>query len=1056
MRPLTLTMQAFSSYGNQVTIDFQKPSQNLFLITGDTGSGKTTIFDAIVFALYGQASSVSNKKDGFELQSQYLDALPFVELTFSEQGEIYTVRRVPRHMQKKKTRAGEKKMTETVSLILPDGSEYSQNRAETNQKITEIVGLTQSQFMQVAMIAQGEFMQLLRADSGEKKLIFRRLFGTELYQNIVEELDSRRRAMETKMAKIRTECQTEIGHVLTPDFYEQAEELESLRAKILSADRLSSLDLEAMMAHLTILTGLLNNQYEKARKEAAEASLLRDRQRDALHQGTALSEAFRRLDAAKQELADCRQQQEAVEASRKLLQKITTAYEIRDRRQWLVTAEKDAEDTAADLLRQKQLLPGLADAQDRSARKLSSAEAEQTRAREAFARVSQKYETACLCFEKIRELTKITEEEQAHLENARAREEAAKQALTDAEAEEKEKQQLLEQLQDAPILYEKWAAGYESLQELKTALEEARDLEETCRRQEQQVTEARQIYNQALNAYLQKNQQYIDTQNAFLNAQAGFLARENLKPGLPCPVCGSIHHPSPCVLSEEHRDLTRETVDALLKEAEVLNKQQQTAAGTAQAAGEVLTEKNIQLSSRLQKLREKVSADLSPEADLTEISRILLAKEEKMDAEGKILKGNLTSLQKVTDFLKTQQEERKTLSEKQQKAAEAAAQAANALTQAQASLQTQERQKEFDSQALADQALAEARHQKEEAEQAAKQAKILSEADCADLQHCRTLLGQFEEALPGKQRALQEQEAAYQAILIKKSVTEQEWMETADAHRQEETESLEKQISDYDRKLSRAQGSFDAASAAVADQKEPDLPSLQQAAQQAQEVSDEISARLEDLKKYRDADQNTLLSLSPKMEERKALTEEFNRICSLYRRLAGKETGARMDIETYVQRYYLQRVLYCANQRFSEMSAGQFVLRMTDDDQAGEGKNRGLDLMVYSTVTGKQREVRTLSGGESFMAALSLALGMADQIQAGSASVHLDMMFIDEGFGSLDSHSRDQAVRVLKEMAGGSRLIGIISHVTELQTTIDDQLQVKKDENGSHAQWVLS
>ena len=138
------------------------------------------------------------------------------------------------------------------------------------------------------------------------------------------------------------------------------------------------------------------------------------------------------------------------------------------------------------------------------------------------------------------------------------------------------------------------------------------------------------------------------------------------------------------------------------------------------------------------------------------------------------------------------------------------------------------------------------------------------------------------------------------------------------------------------------------------------------------------------------------------------------------------------------------------------MSAGQFELRMIDLEKAGEGKNHGLDLMIYSTVTGKEREVRTLSRGESFMAALSLALGMADQIQENSAAINLDVMFIDEGFGSLDNHSRNQAAKVLQQMAGGSKLIGIISHVTELKQEIEDQLLVRRDENGSHVRWQNS
>ena len=163
-----------------------------------------------------------------------------------------------------------------------------------------------------------------------------------------------------------------------------------------------------------------------------------------------------------------------------------------------------------------------------------------------------------------------------------------------------------------------------------------------------------------------------------------------------------------------------------------------------------------------------------------------------------------------------------------------------------------------------------------------------------------------------------------------------------------------------------------------------------------------------------------------------------------------------MDIETYVQRYYLEQILYSANEKFYQMSAGQYELRLCDLEKAGIGKNRGLDLMVYSNVTGKEREIRTLSGGESFMAALSLALGMADQIQESSAAINLDILFIDEGFGSLDEHSRNQAVKVLQQLAGGSKLIGIISHVSELKQEIEDQLIVEKTESGSNVRWQIS
>ena len=203
MKPLKLTLQAFGSYGAKTEIDFSIPQQNLFLITGDTGAGKTTIFDALVFALYGENSSNTNKKASTDLQSQYIgrDVTPFVELTFSEkesgEEQIYTVHRVPHHFRKRlRGQGADIETKEELALTLPDGSNFNGKIGEINAKLQDIVGLTKEQFMQVGMIAQGEFMELLRLDSSKKKEIFRRLFDTEIFERIVAELKTPRCRMK--------------------------------------------------------------------------------------------------------------------------------------------------------------------------------------------------------------------------------------------------------------------------------------------------------------------------------------------------------------------------------------------------------------------------------------------------------------------------------------------------------------------------------------------------------------------------------------------------------------------------------------------------------------------------------------------------------------------------------------------------------------------------------------------------------------------------------------------------------------------------------------------
>ncbi len=267
MRPIRLTMQAFGSYGARTEIDFTRADQNLFLITGDTGAGKTTIFDAIVFALYGQASSSTNKKEGIELQSQYADMTsePFVELTFStgsgSAAQVYTVRRTPRHLRRKLRGQGTVEISRSVTLIMPDGTEYPQKEAD--EKLVEITGLTRNQFMQVAMIAQGEFMEFLRARSDDKRQIFRKLFGTEIYQEIVDELGRRRRDSAAGIAQIRTACQTEAGHIAVPQDHEKEAKVAELVERIRSADRLSVTDVEQLEVLLSELTADLAAREKK-------------------------------------------------------------------------------------------------------------------------------------------------------------------------------------------------------------------------------------------------------------------------------------------------------------------------------------------------------------------------------------------------------------------------------------------------------------------------------------------------------------------------------------------------------------------------------------------------------------------------------------------------------------------------------------------------------------------------------------------------------------------------------------------------------------------------
>lgn len=1096
MRPLRLTMQAFGSYGGKATlIDFTRPGQNLFLITGDTGAGKTTIFDAIVFALYGEASSGANKKDGAELQSQFVDydVQPFVELEFSEKNgentESYIVRRVPRHVRPLKRGSGVKEESGSVSLTMPDGTEYPQK--ETDKKLVEIVGLTKEQFMQVAMIAQGEFMELLRAKSDDKKEIFRKLFHTELFQRIVEELKSRGDELKTEIGRIRTACQTEISHIVVPEElkcgYEGTEVLRQLKERILDSDRLNAADMETLLTELKVFCEKLETGQEMAQKRYEEAGRLRDEKRDAFTGAQSLLRSFEQLESAGKTLAECAAEEAEIGKMVKLISRIHDAYEI----QGAYRRFRDAEVTVADIERnfkqQQDALPGLEEACEKAVRAEAQAKAAQDAQLEDFTKVSERVKKTLDILGKIKTEKKNVEALEEELHKAEAAEEQAGKNLKELEAKEQEWKTRSEQLKDADKLLALWEKKCEEADGIAADVDSAKRAKRDVEAQRKKADKAKQDYAAAREQYGCKNAEYVAKQTAYLDAQAGFIARENLREGEPCPVCGSVEHPHPCRLSDENQDLTREMIDSLAGETAKLQQEQEKKAGAAKSASEVLAEKTDKLAEMLGNLQKRmaknivdVPGELAPESRLEQESRqatesrleqvsesapeftleraseLLNAWRQSIEAEGTRLQEDADTFAQVQEFLKGVDGKKQFLKEVSEQEAQKVVNARTALAGSRTSLVKLEEGRDYPTESEAQAALAAATSSKKEKDEAYKSASQTAMEARQKKDAARALIERYQKELPIRKEECGSRRAAYENIRKEKDLAEPEWMEITERYPKSGTDGLQARVEKYHRKKANAEGMYKTAKEVIGDRIRPDIGELEAAKIKAEE---ELEAVQKELAQYRETykdNLNAYNTLSPKMEERGRIIENHTRLDSLRRRLDGNVTDARMDIETFVQRYYLQRILHRANIRFLEMSAGQFELRLVGEEQAGKGRNRGLDLMVYSNVTGKEREVRTLSGGESFMAALSLALGMADQIQESSAAINLDVMFIDEGFGSLDEHSRGQAVKVLQQMAGGSRLIGIISHVTELKQEIEDQLLVSKDEEGSHIRWQIS
>lgn len=1071
MRPLKLKMQAFGSYGRETVIDFTKPEQNLFLITGDTGAGKTTIFDAIVFALYGEASSTSNKKEGVVLQSQYaeLNIEPYVEMEFMEGEERYTVRRVPRHL-KTVTRGaakgkGTREITGSVTLFMPDGTEYPSK--ETNAKLQEITGLTKSQFMQVAMIAQGEFMELLRAKSDDKKKIFRKLFNTEMYEQIVNELGNRKRNMEREIAVIRTRCQSETARIKF--FGDKAEEknpgddeislcekrLEELKKRVSDGEIVVMPELTEVLERYLVI---LDNQLKKAQKLYEDAAEIREKKRDIYIEAQQLQSLFIQRKQTEEELEEYRKQSFEMENKEKLAGSVSDAWEIKTFYDFWKAGQEDAERVRTAFETQTERLPGLMEEEEGMIQEEQKKQKELETVQEEYTRTLEKAEKAIQLFGQIKETKKKMDMGKELLEKARIKEEADKKAFEVLENREKALRDRSEQLADAG---EKLTVCQSQMKEINGMTADLKALSSIYKEQktyEKKIEELKEKYKEARASYEKKHGEYEKKRQNFLDAQAGFLASE-LMEGMPCPVCGSIEHPRPCVMKKEHSEFTREGMDLLEKETEKLRAEQENLSAEVKSNTDLRDVKKQDFDESFNRLKNRMRENipaLPEEFSPGQGQELIRQWMKEVQENGIKYQRDWEELQSVQKQMKDLEEEKPAVRKQMEISAEQVKEAGIAYESAKAEFQSYSFSSDFESEEAAKKAEAEAARKKERFTEDYNTARAAREKAGTERSNTETLIKKYRAELPTAEAEEEKRKKNYESMAEGKEMAESQWKSLTDIYEKQMTEQLRKEVQVFREGKKAAEGKAQSLTAAIGNRKPPVMADIQKETEDAEHRLKSAESLRDQIRSVYKDNKEADHILSPMLQERQKLVEEHGRIDHLYRLVSGNVSGSRMDLETYVQRYYLEKILYAANRRFRDMSAGQFELRMYNLEKAGEGKNRGLDLMVYSAVTGKEREVRTLSGGESFMAALALALGMADQIQESSAAINLDMMFIDEGFGSLDEHSRNQAVKVLLEMAEGSKLIGIISHVTELKQEIEDQLIVIKDESGSHVKWQIS
>lgn len=1071
MKPILLTMQAFGSYGEKTEIDFQKGG-DFFLISGDTGSGKSTIFDAMMFALYGEVSTVGINKDKKknekldEMLSQFVDVQktkPYASLIFTAyqhgQEETYTVRRTPRYTRPAKR--GDAKLQderETVELLMPDGSQYPGKLSETNRKIEELVGLTADQFRKVVMIAQGEFMDFLRAGSKEKTELLRDLLKTDYYYQLSERLKTLAKEKNTAAKTQRAKLSLIAANAVTEGLPEEdAQALEAAKGTVITAKELQPEQVDALVDVLSGVCARLQLQQGELAQQQTAAQKDRDECMKRIEAAKPLMDRFEELESAEKTLQECAAQADEIEKKRGLIGKIRDAWAIEPKYQRMKDAQKALTDAQRELAAKQQELPRLKQTAADAAALHQQMEKAQQDATAHESEVKTKVKDALKTFDALEKAEKALRQAEEADAKANANAESAKKALDDFKKQEDAWRKQEAELQGAEAAYEVCKQQNQQYRDLKKSLEDLHGNQKDVQEKARQAAAAKDAYASATQKYQREQKAYDDYRLAFLNAQAGLLARE-LVSGKPCPVCGALEHPAPCQLTQENQQLNRGELDRRRKAADDAAKAQEEKAKESESAQVKLTERQKaaeeaekKLVENAKNIRENVTM-----ATAADVEAMLTAWLPELQSASKSVQAKVKALDDVRKNLEGAKAERDKLEKAASDAQETAKSTAVKKAEAEKTWNLHQEELSGGTYRTREDAVAQrtqAQEAKQKAEAAASQAAEKERQAQKAETDCETQIRRLNEEMPQKQANAEEFNQQYQQTMAEKSLDEAQWRQLTADYDAEEPERLQKKVNDFDQKKNTAETQCTTAQSAIAGREKPDMAKLEAASKAAESALKEVSDALESAKHLRLNNEKVLEDLREGREPLAEACKAANTAQHLSDVMAGTESGNRMNLETFVQRNYMEKILCDANRRFRDMSNGQFELKLIPVEDAGEGKNKGLDLEVLSIVTDKMRSVNTLSGGESFMAALSLALGMADQIQAATAAIHLDVMFIDEGFGSLSDNARNEAVNILKEMAGKQRQIGIISHVSELKDEIENQLIVKKDDRGSHISW---
>ena len=922
MRPLLLKMSAFGPYAGNTVIEFDKlGDKGLYLICGDTGAGKTTIFDAICYALFGEASG--RLRDVSMLRSKYADDLTptEVELLFLHNDKEYRIVRNPEYYRPSKRGGGLTKQPQDACLYMPDGNVISKAK-DVNKAVEELLSLNCDQFFQISMIAQGSFRELLISDTNTRQKIFRELFKTGFYLTLQDKLSEARKEISDKVSDSKKSIEQYVRDIMVDEDDVLLIDVENAKAGLMLTEDIIELIVSLINKDETIANDnenklkTVNGELERVNSSIAIIE-------NAINSKEMLDITLKEYDEKKpvEEAANAEFEKAKIELAKKdgIVKELST-----------IEAEIKKNE---DIKKTEALVNRLSDDEKNKTEKLS--------------------------------LLSDEKEQKAGV-------------LSELKSE-------LDGLKNVGVSIEEYKNKLEKLDKSINELNELKIEYIKYNRGQQELEELTDKYIEDNNEFKRLRDIYEEMEQAFRDGQAGILAA-TLTDGEKCPVCGSIAHPDKAKLTDE------------IPSEEKLNQAKENASKARDKANEA----SSFLRSRrtfVELIKEQLinnAVELFSDSDIDEDKDLFIS---NLESNIESRKFEITTLRNDINDKLNNEKRRAT------------------------------RKKEIEDNLISEYE---------------EKLKLIDE-DIASLNI----------EIAGINASINENKL--KAKEIKESLIFSD-MSAAEKRRNELTYTLNSIQQLYDIKeqernqihdeVTKLTSKIESLKKSLEGIEISDVTDKKAKKTELEYKRNDLTKKIQEERTRIRINNNVLVNIKDKVESLKETEKNLSYITSLSKTANGDLSGKeKIKLETYIQTTYFDRIIRRANLRFMEMSSGQYELKRQRVASDIRGQS-GLDLVVIDHYNGTERSVRTLSGGESFMASLSLALGLSEEVQSSSGGVSVDTLFVDEGFGTLDSDSLDLAYKALTNVTEGNRLVGIISHVAELRNKIDNQIIVKKEKSG--------